>query len=117
MPTSIRYRLRLPALVACCLVFGACGGADGPMEATTVNSLFGTVRITNSEVLLEGVRVWVEGAEDRTRPNGGYALDGLELGETRVFAELPGHEPYTRRVLIREGGNTHDIFLVPLSPR
>lgn len=82
-----------------------------------MNSLFGTVRITNSEVLLEGVRVWVEGAQDETRSNGGYSLDDLALGETRVFAELEGHEVYSRRVLIEEGGNTHDIFLVPLDSR
>lgn len=105
------------ALATVAVVLAACGETIAPEPEPQENSLFGTVRITNSEVLLEGVRVWVEGREDRTRPNGVYSLDDLELGETRVFAELDGHELYSRRVLIREGGNTHDIFLVPLEAR
>lgn len=108
---------RRAALLTLVLIVAACGETTAPEPEPPENSLFGTVRITNSEVLLEGVRVWVEGREDRTRPNGVYSLDDLELGETRVFAELDGHELYSRRVLIREGSNTHDIFLVPIDPR
>lgn len=86
-------------------------------EEPETNSLFGIVRITDSEVLLEGVRVWVEGVdEDHTTPNGGYALDGFDLGIVTVLAELDGHEQYSRRVRIDPGGNVHDIFLIPITP-
>lgn len=107
------------ALALVILAGGAvgCGGpTTGPPDPDT-NSLFGVVRITGSEVLLEGVRVWVEGTdEDHTTPNGGYSLDGFDLGITRVFAELDGHEQYSRRVRIDPGANVHDIFLVALEP-
>lgn len=106
-----------PLLIALAIHVSACGDAPIEPDEPETNSLFGIVRITDSEVLLEGVRVWVEGVdEDHTTPNGGYGLDGFALGIFTVLAELDGHERYSRRVRIDPGGNVHDIFLVPLPP-
>lgn len=121
MPRShhtLKQRLS-SGLVLAILIAGAtaCGEPTVAPPDPETNSLFGVVRITGSEVLLEGVRVWAEGIdEDRTTPNGGYSLDGFEPGITQVFAELDGHEQYSRRVRIDDGSNVHDIFLVPLTP-
>lgn len=109
-----RYAVTLSCFLA--VLLAACEEAPIVEPEPDSPSLFGIVRITNSEVLLEGVRVWVEGVdEDRTTPNGGYALEGFELGIVTVLAELDGHEQYSRRVRIDPGGNVHDIFLVPLT--
>lgn len=113
--TEGRARQRPAAFVLVALFAAGCGGEPVAPPERDENSLFGIVRITNSEVLLEGVRVWVEGIdEDRTTPNGGYDLKGFEVGIATVLAELDGHEQYSRRVRIDPGSNVHDIFLVPL---
>jgi hypothetical protein len=100
-------------ILVAALAVTACGTSPTTPDPAT-NSLFGVARITGSEVLLEGVVVWVGSVRDETTIKGDYFLDELDLGEVRVFAEFPGYEQYSRRVLIREGGNTHDIFLVAL---
>ncbi len=114
-PTELRKRgtLLLLGMLATAV---ACSDPPVAPPVDRPNSLFGVVRIQDSEVLLPGVRVWVENVDEvETTPNGGYFLEGMDEGIVRVFAEFEGHELYDRRVRIEEGSNTHDIFLIPLT--
>lgn len=99
------------------LLVSACGPAStDPIEGAAGSTLSGQVRQVATEVLIENVQVQAAGRTRVTSPNGRYQFTGLEVGEVTLIATYPGFETYQRRVRIREGGNTHNIAMIPIDP-
>jgi hypothetical protein len=95
----------------------ACGASvTRPPEVQQGSTLRGQVRQVATEVLIENVQVTAAGVTRVTTPNGRYQFDGLEVGEVTIVATYSGFERYERRVRILEGGNTHNIGMIPVDP-
>jgi hypothetical protein len=92
----------------------ACGGADGPpapQAPPTTGTVTGTVRNSAGGAPIAGATVAIGARSTTSGTDGGFQLDGVTTGTSRLNCSMSGFEEYSENVTVATGVNTHDVTL------